>query len=320
MGKESIEQVIARVAALADAPGSSEPAAALREALTHKSNLVAAKAAVVVARRGLAELSDCLADTYRQFSGKKPDKGCLALTAIAKTLYELGAPADAVFLHGVEHVQKEASWGPPVDVAAELRGVCALGLVRMGHREALARAADLLGDAEVQARILGARALAYSAHDYAALPLRTKIRIGDSDPEVMSECFAALLKLTPQHGVPLVARYLDCSDEDLAQAAALALGASRLSAAGETLMNRWKSDIHPDNRRRLALPVATLRSPVSLQFLLDALAEEPASTCETILEALRIYAADTTVVQRIEGAIRAKGNLAVSNAFDEKFK
>ena len=45
-------------------------------------------------------------------------------------------------------MQKEGSFGPPVDVAAELRGVCALGLVKIGYGDVLVELTDLLADVE----------------------------------------------------------------------------------------------------------------------------------------------------------------------------
>lgn len=319
MAKDKTEQTIARVAALVSAEESPQTNGALAAALMDKSNLVVARAASVIETRQSASLVDALEAAYHRFISKLPDKGCLAKTAIASALYSIGASAESVFLHGVDYVQKEASWGPPVDVAIGLRGTCALGLVRIGHREALARSADLLGDAEAQARIMAARALAYSASEYAALPIRTKLQIGDDDPEVMAECFAALLKLTPAPAVPLIARFLDSKDDDLRQYAALALGESRLASAAEVLMLRWRTDIHPDRREQLALPIATLRSPVSFDFLVNAIVEESASTAAAILEALRIYAHDPAAVKRVRDAVKMKDDSVVTEVFERKF-
>lgn len=319
MAKDKTEEAIARVNVLATAPDTPETIESLRAALAGKVNLVVAKAAAIVEAREFTVLANELETAYRQFCAKSPDKGCVAKIAIAQALYKLGASAENVFLHGVEHVQKEASWGPPVDVGAELRGISALGLVRMGHREAMARSADLLGDPEVQARIFAARALAYAGHEHAALPLRTKIRIGDVDPEVIAECLAALLKLTPTQAVPLIEKLLDAPDGDTRPNAALALGESRLPAAGEVLMTRWTNDIRPDSRRSLALAIATLRTPQSFAFLLAAIEEEPATTGVAILEALKIYAHDEAAMARIRKAVEAKENLALTQAFAEEF-
>jgi hypothetical protein len=39
--------------------------------------------------------------------------------------------------------------------------------------------------------------------------LRLKVKIGDGDPQVLSECFMGLLKLAPTQSLPLVAEFLD---------------------------------------------------------------------------------------------------------------
>jgi hypothetical protein len=55
----------------------------------------------------------------------------------ADALYRIGADSDRVFLRGIRHVQLEPVYGGKADTAMELRGVSALGLVRMGHADAL---------------------------------------------------------------------------------------------------------------------------------------------------------------------------------------
>jgi len=51
-------------------------------------------------------------------------------------------------LVGARHVQPEKSWGPPVDSAAQLRGICLLGLIRAGHPRQLEVLADSKFSAE----------------------------------------------------------------------------------------------------------------------------------------------------------------------------
>src|SRR5437764_7153063 len=132
----NIDQQLATLAALRGAGRSPETLDALRKAVTSKSNLIVAKAAQLVGEMKLAELTDDLPKAFDRFmvDPTTTDKGCAAKTAIAKTLYELDCKTEDLFLNGARHVQLEAAWGKPVDTAAELRGTCALGLVRMNHR------------------------------------------------------------------------------------------------------------------------------------------------------------------------------------------
>src|SRR5207237_5519130 len=181
----------------------------------------------------LAEFMDPLTKAFDRFMVDPAtiDKGCSAKTSIAKALYELEARAETVFLTGIHHRQLEGVWGGSSDTAAELRGLCGLGLVRCNYRDVMIELGDLLMDPEPSCRIMAARAIAYSEND-AGLPLlRMKVLGGDQNSDVIGECFTALLRLSPRKNVEFVARYMDDDDEDLRQLAILALGESRLPAA-----------------------------------------------------------------------------------------
>ena len=144
-----VETALAQLAAL-KGMGPATLAAELPKYLANKSNIVVAKAADLARAAGVESLVPQLVAAFDRFmeSPTKTDPTCAAKREIANALYELGAPAQAVFLTGIRHVQKEAAWGPPVDTAAELRGLCALGLVRMGYRDVMTELADLLADGE----------------------------------------------------------------------------------------------------------------------------------------------------------------------------
>src|SRR5260370_36897336 len=141
---------------------------------------------------------------------KKPDtrdQGCKALIAIAKALATMDQPAPQVYFAGIRHVQKEGSFGPPVDAAAPLRGLCAQGLVRMSHPDALLEGVTLLADPEIAARAGAVRALGESGQSEGVLLLRLKALLGD-DEEIMDECFAALLRLSPPPPLGVRAAFL----------------------------------------------------------------------------------------------------------------
>src|SRR5438093_736437 len=61
--------------------------------------------------------------------------------------------------------------------------------------------------------------------------LRYKALVGDADPQVLTECFAALLALAPSDSLAFVAPFLRHGDEAVSESAALALGQSRLEGA-----------------------------------------------------------------------------------------
>ncbi|MBN2002337.1 MAG: HEAT repeat domain-containing protein [Anaerolineae bacterium] len=300
----NLESQLAALNALRAAPVTNAARDALRKALAGKNSHVVAAAAEIVAENELSELE---ADLVKAFGGllrqsAKADPGCRAKHALADALYHLESAAEDVFLPGARHVQMEPVWGGQADTAAALRGVCGLGLVRMRHRHALIVVADLLADPEPDARIAAARALGYSG-DLAAAPLlRFKARSGDERPEVIYECFLALLKLDAETALPFVADFLRCDDPALAESAALALGESRLDGALDVLSAAWEDTFDADRRRILLLAIATLRTEAAIDYLLEIVRGDARSHAAAALEALRMYQSDPAIWRRVTQA------------------
>src|SRR4051794_1844991 len=249
----SVDATLAKLAALKGMGGGAVVAGELAKFLTDKTNLVVAKAADLAREAGITSLAPELEAAFARFmvNPTVTDKGCGAKRAIANALYELGCDASEVFLRGIRHVQMEAAWGGPVDTAAELRGLCALGLVRMGYPDVMVELVDLLGDASPQARILAARAIAYAGRDEGALLSRLKVLSGDVAEEVTAECLLALANLARGKALAFVKKYLDSPSPGLAEAAALALGEMRTDAALDVLIARWDRDALPEFRKPL---------------------------------------------------------------------
>ena len=229
MGKRpSTEDALAAIRSIRDAPENFDLKRDLAPFLLHKSNHVAAAAADTIGRLEAVTLCQALADAFLEWM-KNPagrDPGCKALTAIAKTLAAMDHPSAQVYLAGIQHVQMEASFGPKVDAAAALRGLCAQGLARMSHPEALLECVTLLADSETAARAGAVRAISESGQHAGVLLLRFKALIGDRDEEVVAECFAGLLRLAPAESLEFVAGFLHSPSGEIAERAALALGDS----------------------------------------------------------------------------------------------
>src|SRR4051794_23936856 len=120
------------LAALDDIPvRTPEGRKQIAKALAGKSNLVAAKAARIVGDAQWADLKEELATAFARFvrQGGSLDKGCKATVAIARALFAMDYDNAELYLTGMRHVQMEPVWGGSVDTAAELRGICAMGLV-----------------------------------------------------------------------------------------------------------------------------------------------------------------------------------------------
>src|SRR4029077_3499249 len=134
----------------------------LRSALGERNNFVVAAAGEIIAHAEIEGQGTALAAALHRFMVDPitKDKGCRAKTACVRALLRTGEHDVAVYRAGVGHVQKEPAWGPPGDTARELRGQCALGLVRARHPGAAVAIATLLADPEAAARTGAAQALA----------------------------------------------------------------------------------------------------------------------------------------------------------------
>jgi HEAT repeat protein len=302
--------------------GPATLAAELPKYLASKSNIVVAKAADLARAAGVESLVPQLTAAFDRFmqSPAKTDPTCAAKREIANALYELGAPAQAVFLVGIRHVQKEAAWGPPVDTAAELRGLCALGLVRMGYPDVMTELVDLFADDEHQARIMAARAIAYAARDEGALLLRLKILTGDREDVVTAECILSLANLSRARALAFIRRYLDDPNPTLAEAAALAIGEMRDPTALQVLTDRWAHDPLPNSHQALALPIALSRLPKSLDFLLAAIATESEPVAAKSAEALAIYRHDPSVAAKVRAAVEGRSLKRLTKTFARSFE
>jgi HEAT repeat protein len=315
-----VETALAQLAAL-KGMGPGVLAEELPKYLNNKANIVVAKAADLARSGNIESLTPLLVSAFNRFMEKPAatDPTCAAKREIANALYELGASEQEVFLAGIRHVQKEPAWGGSVDTAAELRGICALGLVRMGYADMMVELVDLLNDAEHQARIMAARAIAYAGRDEGALLLRLKILTGDCEDVVTAETILALGNLARRRALPFIRKYLDDPNPTLAEAAALAIGEMRDAGALEVLTDRWARYPLPESREALALPIALSRLPRSVEFLLSAVSGEAEPVTITSAEALAIYRHDTSIAAKVRAAVEGRSLGRLTDAFRHAF-
>lgn len=316
----STEDALAAVHAIRQSPENCDPTRDLAPFLRHKSNHVVAAAAATVEQLEAALAPDLvLAFEKLMRDPAKLDQGCKATIAVVQALIQLDDPAAKVYFAGIHHVQKEGSYGPPVDAAAPLRGLCARGLARMGHPDALLECVTLLADPEIAARTGAIRAIADSGRPDGVLLLRLKALMGDKEIEVTGECFAGLLSLDPQNSVEFVAKFLNSAMEGIGEQAALALGESRLPAAFEVLRAAWERGGMAEQRRTLLVAIAMLRIDDALEFLLSRLGEESGPVAADALAGLAFYARDEAVLTRVEGIIKQRGDQALEAVFTREF-
>ncbi|MBC8109147.1 MAG: HEAT repeat domain-containing protein [Anaerolineae bacterium] len=318
---KSIDAANAKLEALRSRPCDAETIELLTEALADSSNLVVAKAATLIRGFKLPALHPQMVAAFDRFmlDAAKTDRGCIAKQALAETLYEMGAREGDLFLVGARHVQPEKSWGPPVDSAAQLRGICLLGLIRAGHPRQLEVLAEHLMDKEPPVRLMAARAAAYAGGDSATLLLRMKALAGDVEPEIVGECFAQLVKLQPARSIEFLRRFIDSPDDAIRQASLQAIGESRQPEALVLLTDRWASAFGTDARAALVPAIAAHRSNEAIQFLIGRLQQSGSDLCVTIIEGLQMYRRDAAIRDRVKAVIDQRADANLSEAFVRRF-
>jgi hypothetical protein len=275
-------------------PDSPAARQELAKCLASKINVLAAKAARIAAECRIEDLAPQLVEAFDRFmiQPATSDRRCEAKLAIVRALEQMEYQAHEPFLRGSRHVQTEPSWNGHLDTAAELRAVSAVGLVRTNYPDVGVELVRLLADREREARIGAVRAIAYWGTQTGALLLRLKALLGDREPEVLAECFGALLHLEPARSIEFVAAYLDNDDPALAEGAALALGESRRDEAFEILKAHADSAIRP----AVLLAIALLRKEPAIEYLLERISDRHAR------RALDIYKDDPTIREKIRMA------------------
>ena len=292
----------------------------LKKFLADRSNLVVARAARFIRENHVPQLIPELVASFERLMKDAPrlDKRCAGVTEIVMSLYEKDYREPDVYLKGIEHVQMEASFGPPVDTAAALRGISAQGLLRTGYPHALKKAVQLLIDDWAPARIGAVRALAANGGDAGTLVLRHKALVGDKDGEVTAECFAGLLAAEREQAVDFVAAFAQ-DGGDAAETALLALGESGLPTAIDFLRSMWPRAGHSPIRKTLLLALAVSRNEDAVNFLMALLDEAPLSAAAEIINALAIHKNSERVRRSVSEAVDRRRERELLEAYRREF-
>jgi hypothetical protein len=315
------EQALDRLSVLRNEAASPAIVQELKAFLKNRSNLVIAKAAKITGKARITGLVPDLVEAFERLmkNPAKLDKGCVGLTEITDALYEMDYVEPEIYLQGIHHVQMEGAYGPPVDAAAKLRAASALGLARTRHPHALDEIVSLLVDAWPQARVGAVRALAANGGQAGALLLKLKILTGESEPDVLAECFSGLLASAPEISVQLIAGYADSEDLAVAETALLALGSSRLPQALELLAERWERTAAGPLRKVLLVAIAMVRSDAAIEFLLSLFPDCNAQTAKDLITALAIFRDNKNVRSKVEAAISRRNDRTLNEAFRQEF-
>lgn len=321
MTRAKLKDALEELGAVRGDPTSSAALATLRKALAGKSGHVAAAAANLAGEFELQALVPDLIAAFERLLVQplRSDPGCAGKAAIANALYRIGAAEIAVYLRGIRHVQLEPVWGGKVDTATQLRGTCGLALVRAHYPDYLVELAELLADKEAPVRKMAAQALAYSENPAAIPLLRLKALVGDQDPQVLGEALLALLAIAPAASLPFAVGFLDRSEDEVAEAAALALGASRLKDALAPLTAWWDRTFDAGLRRSALLAIAMLKHDEAIQYLLTHAAESAPPHARDAIRALAVYRHDARLRAQLESALEARRDASLQGSFRQAF-
>jgi HEAT repeat protein len=317
MANDKVEKQLAELKTLRGAGLTPQSAAQLKKSLADKVSLVVAKAAQICGELNAVGFIPELKGAFEHMFEAK-DQQCWAKNALAKALKDLGVQESAVFLRGVRHVQMEPVWGGSEDTAATLRGTCAMGLVQcndLPRDDVLRHLIDSLADKIANVRMDAVRSLEQMGGREVLLLLRLKARAGDTDPRVTGEVLEAILHMEGQSAIAFVAEFLHDLDDEFADEAALALGASRYPEVFPLLKEAW--EVRPSPVFLRALSVSRLTE--ALEFLLDLLTQGRPRDAEEALHALELQKASAEVVKRIKRAITERGDDKLRNIFRQRF-
>ncbi|MBK8713779.1 MAG: hypothetical protein IPN32_03430 [Deltaproteobacteria bacterium] len=241
------------------------------------------------------------------------DAGCHGKTAIARALDRLERWHDDVLLAGVRWVQREPVWGGSADTAAQLRAVCGMALVHARSGRAMVEIALLLADAEAAPRIAAARAIAASGDRMTGEPLlRLRLALPEPEPEVTGELFAALLDLVGDEALEVVAAAMVGKDPALADAAALALGGSRMAGAFALLRDSVDTTVGPARRTRL-LAIALLCDTAAWAYLLDCIRNGSTPLAQDAAHALATFRHDAELCRELQTAAALRDDDVVTD-------
>lgn len=316
--RQAIDDKLAELEAAVGAADAGALPAVLERGLADRHYRVVALAAHFAGEKLVYDCVPHLLEAWPRFLDKpaKRDPSCFAKKAIVRALYDLDCDDIDFYLEATRYRQMEPVWGGTADTAADIRCAAAMGLVASGYSRALVEVAELLTDSEAPVRAGAARAIACGNPRDAELLLRLKILTGDEEVLVIGECFTGLLSLEPDESPAFVARFLDGEDDAVVEAAALALGESRLPAALDALKDAWEDVLVPAELRRVLVRAAALhRSDEAFDWLLGLAADGDGAIAAEIVDVLSIYRHNGKLAERLNRIVEAREDEEAKSIF-----
>ena len=318
MAHRAFDEQMAALDALKGCALDSEAVSLVKKSLASRSNLIVSKAARLAEDNNLADLVPGLLAAYDRFftNPEKTDPQCWAKNALSRALAKLECRDKEVFLRGLRHHQMEPTWGGRSDSAGALRANCAhalLGCEGLDNQQLVVILLEALVDEDKSVRLETVRALAQLG-EIAVPILRLRALIPGEEPEVLGQCFSALLAIERDAAIPFVARFLEPGDDPSGEAA-FALAETRSRDALAALLGR-QTDVSDEWFSGVLLSaIALTRLPAGVDFLIGLIEREEREAPRAIEALLRV--ANQEQRARLEHAVEATGSPRLVKALRE---
>ena len=301
-----------------NADDNADNQAVLLKAVQAKHNRLVAKAAKLCAQHYLSQYHETLKTAFHYFAQHADkDKGCFAKKAIVQSLFEMDHLDDDFYAAAIKIRQPEPVWGGSIDSAIDVRCWAALGLTLSPNSRIMFELLELLHDPEAQARLGAVKAISCIAVAQAELLLREKILDGDEDAYVIGECFHQLMTIEPDYSLQFVASYLDHSDEEWLEYAALAIAQQPTTEALQLLTAQLEQNALGLQQKHLIKAIALHRSSAAIDYLLDRLQDAGQQQALYIISALSNYRSNSEVRQLVAECIEQSQQPSLQQAFEE---
>jgi len=319
--RPTVEEELAEIGDALRDPRPASHKALLRQVLVRGQSIPAAKVAATIATNRLGGFEDTLQQCFSRFaqSPAKSDPACRAKLAVLDALDHLEHPDPGPFLQGARLVQKEASWGPPVDTAGGVRARAIVALARIGFADLALIAAELLGDPLPMVRRAAADALGHHGDRSGAGLVLLKLRAGDEDEQVTLACASALLSLAPDWALRELEPILLGKDDAKRELAAIALGQSGRDDALDLLIAYLERAVSPDERAPILRAVGTHRSERARDFLLERVASGSPPEARAALAALGARTFEPELPELVRKAARSNDRVELDASLHEIF-
>jgi HEAT repeat protein len=317
----SLEDKLAAIRAIKNQEPAASDAAELKRHIGDRSNLVVAAAATLAGERALLELAADMESAFDRFviDPIKNDKLCRAKIAIVQALDKIEHLRRDIFEKAARFIQSEPAFGGAVDTAVPLRGAALFALARIGGTDYHCLLVDALTDPEKDVRIAAAQALQYVGSEAAALVLRLKARLGDGEADVLSECLSGLITIAPEANLDFVSEFLNPLAPDQCEAAALALGKTKLPGALEALKACWQKSYQQALRDQILLAISMMRLPAAIDFLLELVVSDSEASALSAMTALKFHRYDQKLCERLAQTVKKTDSRALQSRLDRDF-